>query len=157
MQVFRIIDFTKNQVRAPGFFHSLIIAERHHLVACRMVENVGMRVGTTGFPAAIGQAILLEGLLHRLQFRLRYIARHRAILEVFDHTRPEALVERAIVLTTSGSQFPFLVALLDVLRGIGQELLAVHAHHGKACLTTVLGRVLEQLGLYLILGKRLFL
>ena len=113
---------------------------------------VGMRIGTAGLPVTVSQTVLLESLFQRLQFRLRHIARHRATLEVFDHTRFEALVNRAIVHRLAISQLPVLVALFDVLWDIGFELILIHGHHGKARLTAIFGRVVEQFGLDIVGG-----
>ena len=137
----RLEGVSQEQVRAPSGFHTLIIAERHHLVACRMEEVVCVWISATGFPTAVSQAVLLKGLLQCLQLRLWHVARDRTTLEVFDDLRLETLIDRAIVHTLAIRQLPVLVALFDVLRDVGLELVIVHRHHGKARLTTILGNI----------------
>ena len=97
-----------------------------------MEEIEGMRIGATGLPGAISQAVLLQGLLQCLQFSLGHISLNLAILEVFDESGLEALVCRAIVLALANGQIPVVVTLFDVLGNISLELVIILGHHGKA-------------------------
>ena len=161
----RLVWMPLDTVDTPIVLHTLVVAAGHHLVACGVEEYERRLPLRRHPPVAIRQAVLLQGLLQRVELLGGESGRHGAHLEVFDHLRPEALVYGAVAECAVGVGLPVSLVLLHLTACICLITIGFgvpHLHRESASAADFLAAalylgVLLQPGLYLVSGKFLIL